>query len=396
MNVPAPVDGAWTRRLRKAKWLFWILIAPEFILALSIVKRSLAHRATKSINNRIHALGLGGPRNAANVEMADVGEEEEGISLHSQAWQRTPSMGQNHCTNGKALNPWTLSHSYYANMGGIRVRLGQPNRQADEIGPSYYVTGTMLENPECPKAIIEAILRHGLSEDDIPDRSNGDPFTKSLAVVLVLSVIARKAQKIATSPLEIVTLAFAIIAVLIYAACWDLPQGVDGATIVVAPTDESDLSRTVDSLKSGRPGSPFGVFFYMSDAEKIYPDRVPNDTRGDAFGTLLWSMAIALLFGGLHCLAWNFEFPSNAERVIWRCASITSATIPSILLAFGLLMGVLDSLPPVALPVLFFYSAWILYVLARFALLTIAFTSLRSMPKSVYITTWAKYLPNVH
>jgi hypothetical protein len=41
----------------------------------------------------------------------------------------------------------------------------------------------------------------------------------------------------------------------------------------------------------------------------------------------------ALIFGGIHCIAWNFEFPSRAELILWITASLTSAIVPVILLA---------------------------------------------------------------
>ena len=33
-----------------------------------------------------------------------------------------------------------------------------------------------------------------------------------------------------------------------------------------------------------------------------------------------------LLYGGLHCLAWNVPFPAPAEQVLWRLASVTVAS----------------------------------------------------------------------
>jgi hypothetical protein len=42
------------------------------------------------------------------------------------------------------------------------------------------------------------------------------------------------------------------------------------------------------------------------------------------------TMAISTaVFGGLHCLAWNFEFPTETEPMIWLAVSVASATIPT-------------------------------------------------------------------
>lgn len=44
---------------------------------------------------------------------------------------------------------------------------------------------------------------------------------------------------------------------------------------------------------------------------------------------------------------------------------------------------------------LILYSAFILYIVTRLCVLAIALSSLRSMPDSAYVATWAKYLPFV-
>jgi hypothetical protein len=37
----------------------------------------------------------------------------------------------------------------------------------------------------------------------------------------------------------------------------------------------------------------------------------------------------------------------------------------------------------------------ILYTIARAALLVVAFTSLRSVPEELYITSWTRFMPNI-
>lgn len=352
----------------------------------------------KSMKRRILDLDLDGPRNAANREVADIDDEEEGILLQARGGPNTASVSPLGCTN---VNLWTLSHAYYANIGGIRVKLAHNSGQADVNESSHYVTGTMLEDSKCPQALLEAILRSGLSEHDIKARSNADSFMKSLTVLqilwLVLSVVVRKARNIASSHLEIITLAFSVIAVLIYATCWDCPQNVDDATIVTMPIDESHLAHMEEFLKR-QPDSDINNAFGL---ESAFGDRKRNENDQSDKVFVIQFMVITLLFGGLHCLAWYYYFPTEAERLIWRCASIASTTIPCIGVATAC-MSTLSNYSSSVVSVLLFSSAsilsgleLILYILARLALLAIAFTSLRSMPGDVYLTTWAKYLPKV-
>lgn len=51
--------------------------------------------------------------------------------------------------------------------------------------------------------------------------------------------------------------------------------------------------------------------------------------------------ASALVFGGLHCLAWTFEFPTQAELVLWRVASVVSTILPGVSLATSLALNYL-------------------------------------------------------
>lgn len=47
---------------------------------------------------------------------------------------------------------------------------------------------------------------------------------------------------------------------------------------------------------------------------------------------------LSFLFGGLHCLAWNFEFPTRTEQTCWRVASLASAILPVV--ALGLMLSI--------------------------------------------------------
>jgi hypothetical protein len=51
----------------------------------------------------------------------------------------------------------------------------------------------------------------------------------------------------------------------------------------------------------------------------------------------------SLVFGGLHCLAWNFEFPTGAELMTWRVTSLTSAILPVITLITSLVLNYLST-----------------------------------------------------
>lgn len=53
----------------------------------------------------------------------------------------------------------------------------------------------------------------------------------------------------------------------------------------------------------------------------------------DTFAATATAAAIGILFGAVHCIAWNFHFLSHIERSLWRIWSVIITTMPIILFA---------------------------------------------------------------
>jgi hypothetical protein len=136
---------------------------------------------------------------------------------------------------------WTLSHSYFANMGGFRRFVKWD--EFDQEGKNRIKTDFLPEKSKdenivelCPLTAAQFasvwgyIKQFRLSEEEIKDKSKADFFTKTIALVqissLFFSVITREIQDLAFSQLELVTLAFAVCAVLTYLFRWYKPQGI--------------------------------------------------------------------------------------------------------------------------------------------------------------------------
>jgi hypothetical protein len=43
---------------------------------------------------------------------------------------------------------------------------------------------------------------------------------------------------------------------------------------------------------------------------------------------IFWGAFVMAVFGGIHCIAWSFDFPSHNEQLLWRISSITITGIP--------------------------------------------------------------------
>ena len=168
-----------------------------------------------------------------------------------------------------------------------------------------------------------------------------------------------------------------------------------------------------------------------SSTVKVDASHVPTFyapyTTSSADGGLLFGIilpVVTAIFGALHCIAWNFDFPSHIEQLLWRIGSLTNTIIPSaplVILPSDILVGFLCykydfglSIPSLSLPrcveimldimkgVLFAIvvfsvdAAVVAYILARLLLLMQAIMLLRKQPESAfYAINWANFLPHI-
>ncbi|OAG06317.1 uncharacterized protein CC84DRAFT_1205847 [Paraphaeosphaeria sporulosa] len=152
---------------------------------------------------------------------------------------------------------WTLTHTVFANMGGLMLPLHD--------GCEITYTGRFLTSGTPGVAGIPR--DNHFTEDDIVDKSNGDGFVRGIWLLqilrLLLDLIARAYQKYPMTPLEIITASFAALSF---------------TTVIVQSKKPLDV-------------------------------RKPLDTKTEA---LLLSMLTGstILFSTIHCGAWAYEFPS--------------------------------------------------------------------------------------
>ena len=105
-----------------------------------------------------------------------------------------------------------------------------------------------------------------------------------------------------------------------------------------------------------------------------------------------------VIFGGLHCLAWNFEFPTYGEKVAWRVCSLVTAAIPlaaypySFVLSLATLYSLDRSRQQLGIVILVTFGS--VYVLARLYLVVESVRTLIFLPPEAYRATWASNLPH--
>lgn len=119
---------------------------------------------------------------------------------------------------------WTQTHGYFIQMGGFMLHKGD-------------VPQGVL-SPEKMKELLAKgeIEFPTITEKQIQDRSKGDGLAKTLLVLqtmwFIAHCIARKAQGLDTTEIELVTLAFAVLNVAMYVVWWNKPLDAQSYEVV--------------------------------------------------------------------------------------------------------------------------------------------------------------------
>jgi hypothetical protein len=273
-------------------------------------------------------------------------------------------------------------------------------------------------------ALPIASITPPLEEVELEDRAN--VLSKILAVFqiiyLIAQLIARAIYQLPSSQLEIATLAFACCSLITYSLYWQCPQNVMMMRVCKAQRLIYDRELFLTDIAGAGP-SYLWLYRRQADQEDsrrdiLRPAAIPNDASPISadfpFNQLLgrnnelMSLAIGALvggslFGGVHALAWNFEFPSAVEGALWRISSVLTAVLPLISMlpvAFWMRMNPTREKAggsPVArrlLPAIALCLCLVPYVLARLFLVVETARTLVHLPEGAYTDTWADLLPN--
>jgi len=124
--------------------------------------------------------------------------------------------------------------------------------------------------------------------------------------------------------------------------------------------------------------------------------------------SMRFSMLAGMVFGGIHIMGWNFNFPTRIEAILWRTAAVTATAMPAALFitlmisyfGFGFIqkffIGAASEKPDKGRGI--GWPEWVIiafYGLMRMYLLVALFITFRSQPPSVYkAVDWSKYFPH--
>ena len=295
LNIPGTSDSGFKCLVRRMRWMIQAFLAPEFVVFLATIQKIEARRSCK--------------------EWKEAGH---------------PS--------------WTMHHGFFANMGGFIL-------QPRDSKPF----------PVNSKQLLY-LVRHGyarvprITQFEISQKSKQDGFQKFLTLLqlswFVLQCIGRGIQHLPTTTLELATIGLVICTFASYYEWSCKPLDVEHPVVLEIEVDIGQilieagecarrpyLRTPLDFIEDQFPLWLTGVEHFTK--RKIFgpPERPLPRFTNDRLPTIDGSrdsillITIVTAYSSLHFIAWNFSFPTQVERLVWRIVCIIMVSTASIFFA---------------------------------------------------------------
>lgn len=285
--------------------------------------------------------------------------------------------------HGNGYTEWTMTHAFFANMGGLILEQGRNNDKTF--------------HPIHGKALL-TLLQDGhiklprLTREEIQDKSKTDLLIKAAVVLqvgwILIQIGARLALGLPVSELELVTIVFILCTATVYCfwwhkpldvrtphliPCYDLPKGL---------LDKITDSFPKNSLVGGRITNDMalrmgGILRYSGTTRE---ERLFNTNY-----LFLLAGFLGVIVGGIHSLIAIVSIPSQALVLLvligcivsWEKVNIKSKPIMERCMA-----------PFVLLPM-------VAHIVARATLMVLVFVCFRSAPVELYHNIqWSALIPH--
>ncbi|KAF8318585.1 uncharacterized protein EI90DRAFT_3083019, partial [Cantharellus anzutake] len=281
------------------------------------------------------------------------------------------------------MRRWTLVHSYFVEMGGFIDPTTRFFRRRD---PSFFGQYPGIIRGTGNRRVV------AVTKQEILHKSKGDFLSKSIVSLqllwFIVQYVGRWVGHLHKSQLEAMTLGYSALSIIICALWWHKPLDIRSRIQVTPRGDPTHL-----------PTSEVNV--------TQVPLQVENESHSpslaaraigracDAFVELDASWIFVLtgaIFGGIHCSAWSFPFPTHAESLIWRICAVSITVAPALGIGGSRMLyktfhGSHSD---------FSRAIGTVYVVARIILFALTFASLRSPSPSLYRTPpWSSFLPHL-
>ncbi|KAF7973373.1 hypothetical protein HWV62_15463 [Athelia sp. TMB] len=409
-NMPGPEQSWVSVQIESLKVIIVTLLVPEWVLAWAVRQFLRAQEiATELERTRLSAAtsegGSGVKRKAGNNGDGGNERHDDQIQLLGKP-QTSESVAERLIFSveqwdlekqlGRVNQSWTIVHGFFIIMGGFyNYRDGEPTFPSAFGDVIKFVKSRTLVPP---------------TADELGDRSKGDTLSKTVAVLQTLwfitQCIARRAQGMAITNLEIMTLAYTVLTVAMYAAWWHKPLNVRCPVRVKgdAPRELRDhyfrWTRGIDYVTGDQD---YGINLrehdrvptFWSDCHSGQVSKIPLQAD-------IIALSVAMVFGAVHCAAWPYAFPSPTEKALWRASALTITAIPVPMAAafamfdpFGA-TGVGNPNLSAKMAIYCMALGGLLYIPARVVLLALSLSTLRNLPLSAFQTVqWTTFVPHI-
>ncbi|KAK0491672.1 hypothetical protein IW261DRAFT_102861 [Armillaria novae-zelandiae] len=330
----------------------------------------------------------------------------------------------------------TMSHGFLVSMGGFVYSDGRP---------------ITLDNLQHDTRLVAWLGQ--IKKKEIGDRSKGDGLSKAVAIGqsawFLLQCAARLTQHLPLTMLEIVAIGYAFFTIVNYAVWWHKPLEISVPFQVPIPSEPMQttpfpyISRSpplnataLDTFEAALRPLP-GLFPRSLDIEHLkdwasfrllslflggdtIPDvdgpsseeGVPRMWSGHPNNTRLFLLValgncMGIFFGVIYCAAWNYEFITSMERILWRACSIIFALAPPSAIVVTFVTEKTAAKLGFDQPgrdnrlFSFIYGSiyiflWVIYDMARVFSLTEPYLALRDLPDGASQSVeWTKFLPHI-
>ena len=388
INIPAVRQPRWIHLIRKLGFMLFGAVSPEWIAAISYTNWRDARQFVKDAR-RLHSNFYLPMPYGVSLEDVGVNASLEGSQQISAVVQKFRSL---------PINNWTLVHGFYCVMGGFVITI------PDEKGSNKNGDVTFPLNTKQLLWLIQNryIDPTSVPVEDIEDKSKTNDLAKYIAILQTLwfsfQFIGRIAQSLPITTLEVSTVGYVTCMLPCMFFWWSKPYDVSVPTVLDIPHCWSPTVRKkLQELSQTR-----GYSFWRTRNLVEYPrvlnfvimdDHWIGERRNDKYPNWIAAISTGLVFGGIHCAAWNFQFPTEVEKWLWRASSLVLIYVP----LFGIWgywwrKGRPDRAKSHAFWLSFFN---VFYAIVRTYLMVEYFIAFRAMQAGTYDTiNWLLYLPN--
>lgn len=283
LNLPATEESYWIVVRRKFRWALLGLFGPDFLLTFAIGQWASAQRSVEAF--------------------ASIGHKE-----------------------------WTMTHAFFADMGGFMVKTAS--------GKSYPVNALQLHY----LVYTRSVTMPETKKEDIADKSKGDGWTKAIVCLqtawFLLQCLGRAITSLATTTLELSTVAFVLCSLATYHFWYFKPQDVSVPISIyfddishplptkraASPCSGREELTPLDFVDNLRPSWSLTIMPHLwapNAGHKSRPlQRLPNDRLPQiGIKAQIILRIVTMLYACIHMIGWHFGFSSVAEKWLWRASA---------------------------------------------------------------------------